>query len=152
MKKQLEAPEATEQFGRQLGRLLRGGETIELVGDVGAGKTALTKAIAAGMKIEDEVLSPTFTLSRSYESPTGVRLVHYDFYRLQDAGILRAELEESVSDPQGVTVIEWADIVQNVLPADRLTVHLVATSETTRMLSLVASGAVSQRVLQELAA
>src|SRR6266566_208876 len=97
-------------FGTKLGALLKGGEVIELVGDVGAGKTALTKGIATGMGIDEDVQSPTFTISRVYDAPNNLHLVHYDFYRLHDAGIMADELDETVSDASTVTVIEWAEI------------------------------------------
>ena len=66
------------ELGVTLGSLLRGGETIELIGDIGAGKTTLTKGLARGMGIAEEVQSPTFTLSRVYDAPNGRRLAHYD--------------------------------------------------------------------------
>lgn len=141
---------ATTQIGQVLGALLTGGVTIELVGDVGAGKTTLTKAIAAGMGVEDDVQSPTFTLSRTYETSQGLRLAHYDFYRLHDAGILASELAESIHDAQTVTVVEWAAIVAGVLPDDRLTLSLQATSPEVRQLTLTAGGPTSQALLERL--
>ena len=85
------------ELGVTLGSLLRGGETIELVGDIGAGKTTLTKGLARGMGIAEEVQSPTFTLSRVYDAPNGRRLAHYDFYRLNNAGIMQAELLDNTA-------------------------------------------------------
>ncbi len=141
---------ATDTFGKHLGSILHGGEVLELVGDIGAGKTALTKAIAVGMGVSEEVQSPTFTLSRVYEAPHNLWLAHYDFYRLDEAGILTAELDESVHDPHIVTVIEWAGIVQGVLPADRVTVHITPQTEASRRMTLHAGGLTSRRVLREL--
>lgn len=137
----------TWSIGNKLGQTLQGGEVIELVGDVGAGKTALTKAIAAGMGIDDDIQSPTFTLSRVYDAPSGNRLAHYDFYRLQDAGILRAELDEVMHDAQTVTVIEWSGIVSDILPNDRLVVELVATAENSRCATITATGDHSKKLL-----
>ena len=65
-------------FGAKIGGLLLGSETLELIGDIGAGKTTLTKGLARGLQIEDEIQSPTFTISRNYEAPNGLRLAHYD--------------------------------------------------------------------------
>ena len=137
----------TWSIGNKLGQTLQGGEVIELVGDVGAGKTALTKAIAAGMGIDDDIQSPTFTLSRVYDAPSGNRLAHYDFYRLQDAGILRAELDEVMHDAQTVTVIEWSGIVSDILPNDRLVVELVAIAENSRCATITATGDHSKKLL-----
>lgn len=144
--------EGTVSFGRQLGSALRGGEIIELIGDVGAGKTVLTKGIAKGLDIDEDVQSPTFTLNRIYETPDGRRLSHYDFYRLHDAGILRAELEETIHDPETITVIEWADIVESVLPDDRLTIRIAAETEQSRLLTVDAGGPKSRDVLERLKA
>lgn len=148
---ELESIAATERFGNTVGALLRGGEVIELVGDVGAGKTTLTKALAVGMGIVEDVQSPTFTLSRTYGTPSGLTLVHYDFYRLQEPGILTAELEESLSRQDCVVVIEWADIVQGVLPEDRLTITITATDEQARRLSVHAGGEKSIALRERLA-
>lgn len=111
-------------FGERLGRVLRGGECLELIGDVGTGKTTLTKGLARGLDIDDDVQSPSFTISRTYPARNGLTLDHYDFYRLNDPGIMRYELAESVDDPRVITVIEWADSVADVLPDQRLTARL----------------------------
>jgi tRNA threonylcarbamoyladenosine biosynthesis protein TsaE len=110
---------------------LRGGEVIELISDVGGGKTTLVRSIAAGMGSNDKVASPSFTLSREYKAGNKT-LYHFDFYRLQDPGIVANELAEVIDDPQGVAVVEWADIVEGVLPADRLTIRITATGEISR--------------------
>lgn len=137
-------------FGVRLGAFLRGGEVIELVGDVGAGKTALTKGIAAGLGIDEDVQSPSFTISRVYESPVHLRLVHYDFYRLNDPGIMAEELIEALSEVQNITVVEWANIVQGVLPADRLSIHIIPTSEHDRRLEITSGGERSSAIIRKL--
>jgi tRNA threonylcarbamoyladenosine biosynthesis protein TsaE len=121
----------TEKLGERLGSLLRGGEVIELVSDLGGGKTTLVRGIAKGFGSTDKVASPTFTVSKEYHSGN-MRIVHYDFYRLQDPGLLEFELAESLQDPQAVTIIEWADIVHDVLPKDRITIRISSTGENTR--------------------
>lgn len=152
MKMSLATAADTDEFGQRIGRLLYGGETIELVGDIGAGKTALTKAIARGMGITEDVQSPTFTISRTYEVPSSdVRLAHYDFYRLQDAGILSDELREAAQDESAVVVVEWAGIVDGVLPLDRLTVQLQTTNDDGRTALISSGGAKSQSLLERLA-
>ncbi|HMQ96015.1 MAG TPA: tRNA (adenosine(37)-N6)-threonylcarbamoyltransferase complex ATPase subunit type 1 TsaE [Candidatus Saccharibacteria bacterium] len=137
-------------FGQAIGRVLHGGEVIELVGDIGAGKTTLTKGIAMGLGVTEPVQSPTFTISRIYQTPNHVQLAHYDFYRLQDAGILSEEIAEMMQDERTVTVIEWAGAVDAVLPEDRLKIVITSTSETARQLDIVAGGSVSNRLKEEL--
>lgn len=126
----------TQAYAEQLGGRLKGGEIIELVGDVGAGKTSFVKGLARGLTIADDVQSPSFTISRVYEARDGLRLAHYDFYRLSDAGIMKDELTETVQDKETVTAIEWADIVEGVLPDNRITIRFEATDETTRKLTI----------------
>jgi len=82
------------------------------------------------------VQSPSFTISRVYDARDGLLLSHYDFYRLSDAGIMANELKETTQDPTAVTVIEWADIVDGVLPETRLLIEFAAPTETTRNLTL----------------
>lgn len=107
------------ELGMRLGERLRGGEVFELIGDVGAGKTTLTKGIGDGLRVDDDVQSPSFTISRVYQARDGLSLHHYDFYRLDDAGVMKFELQESIGDPAAVTIIEWAGTVQDVLPDER---------------------------------
>ena len=129
---ELTSEDAMKQFGQLVGRLMRGGETIELVGDVGAGKTTFTKGLALGMEIIEPIQSPTFTISRVYETHEGIKLAHYDFYRLSEAGVMADELQEVLHDPNTTTVIEWAGIVEGVLPQDRIRIEFGSPSETTR--------------------
>lgn len=116
-------------IGRRLGERFRGGEVLELVGDVGAGKTTLVKGIGEGLRVDDNVQSPSFTISRVYEARDGLELHHYDFYRLQDAGVMQYELAESISDSKAVTVVEWADTVHDVLPTERVVIQLKYTPD-----------------------
>lgn len=128
--------EDTLALGRALGEALAGGEVIELRSDLGGGKTALTKGIAAGMGSEDTVQSPTFTISRIYRAAHDTELHHFDFYRLQDPGVMAAELAESLSDNRAVVVVEWSDIVMDILPPERIIITLRATGETSRIITL----------------
>lgn len=140
---------AMKEFGKRLGSLLRGGEVFELVGDVGAGKTTFTKGLALGIGIVEPIQSPTFTISRVYETAHGLRLAHYDFYRLQEAGIMTDELQEVLHEPTTVTVIEWAGIVDGVLPEDRIQLRIVAPTETERQCIISAGGPVAERIVKE---
>jgi tRNA threonylcarbamoyladenosine biosynthesis protein TsaE len=118
--------EQTEQLAQRLGKALRGGEVIELVSDLGGGKTTFTRGLARGMGSTDTVASPTFTISKVYQAGD-LEIHHFDFYRLQEPGIIADELAEVVGAPHTVVVVEWADAVQSVLPASRLTISMERT-------------------------
>jgi tRNA threonylcarbamoyladenosine biosynthesis protein TsaE len=123
--------DGTARLSERIGRSLRGGEVIELVSDVGGGKTTFVRGLAKGFGSPDAVGSPSFTLSREYRA--GKRtMYHFDFYRLQDPGIMTNELAEVIDDPLAVVVVEWADIVEDVLPAERVTINIKSTGETSR--------------------
>lgn len=134
-------------LGERLGLALSGGEVLELIGDVGAGKTTFTKGLATGLGIFEDVQSPTFTISRLYKARDDLELAHYDFYRLTEPGVLQMEIHEAVHNPKMITVIEWGDIVEGVLPSDRLTINFKATSENGRTVDLAATGNLSGSVL-----
>lgn len=118
------SPAKMEQLGRQLGTELKGGEVIELVGDIGAGKTTLTRGLAQGLGIKDNITSPSFTINYNYRGRNGLTLHHYDFYRLSDAGIIADELAETIHDHHAITVIEWGDSIKSVLPAEHITIKI----------------------------
>ena len=130
--------EDTVNLGAKVGQNLHGGETIELVSDIGGGKTAFVRGLANGIQSPDQVASPTFTVSRHYSSADGkIKIHHFDFHRLsQDPGLMERELQESLQDPQVVAVVEWAGSVENVMPDDRLVVDITPTGEQGRHFNL----------------
>lgn len=140
-----------KQLGEKIGELLMGGECIELVGDVGSGKTTLTKGIAKGMGIVETVQSPTFTINRTYENQAGVRLSHYDFYRLADPGIMADELQESLEDSKTAVVIEWGEIVESVVPDGRLRIAFSSPTADTRELTFTGTGKQAVRIKEGIA-
>jgi tRNA threonylcarbamoyladenosine biosynthesis protein TsaE len=123
----------TLKIASVIGSKLRGGEAIELLSDLGGGKTTFVKGLAAGMGSQDEVGSPSFTLSNVYRAGS-LTLYHFDFYRLSEAGIMSDEIAEVIADPKVVVVVEWPDVVQDVLPAKRVTVRLIPVAENSRRL------------------
>jgi tRNA threonylcarbamoyladenosine biosynthesis protein TsaE len=131
------ATEDTKQLAKEIGASLRGGEVFELVSDLGGGKTAFVKGLALGLGISEVVQSPTFTISRLYQARDGLELHHYDFYRLDQAGIMSAELAESFAQPNAIIAVEWGDIVHNILPKIRATVTITSLSDNARRLSFV---------------
>jgi len=138
------------KLGQQIGLGLGGGEVFELIGDVGAGKTTFTKGLADGLGISEPVQSPTFTISRVYSARDNLELRHYDFYRLNEAGIMAEELAEALESPNSILVVEWAEAVDAVLPEDRLQVKILATSETDRQVEILALGEKSRKALESL--
>jgi tRNA threonylcarbamoyladenosine biosynthesis protein TsaE len=147
---EVSSEQETKELGRKIGEALRGGEILELTGDVGAGKTTLVKGIANGLDIDQYVQSPSFTINRIYKGRDGLSLSHYDFYRLDAAGIMADELAETINDPKTTTIIEWGGVVKGVLPDDRLTVHIIASGENSRKFTLSFGGEVSGRLLKGL--
>lgn len=121
----------TLRLGEIVGHKLRGGETIELVSDLGGGKTTFVRGLAHGMGSRDEVSSPSFTLSNQYTAENLI-LHHFDFYRLAEPGIMRDELAEALNDSIAVVVIEWADVVEDVLPEKRFTMKIKVTDKDSR--------------------
>lgn len=138
-----------KQLGEAIGRSVSGGEVLELVGDIGAGKTTLTKGIARALGINEPVQSPTFTISRVYNSPKGLRLAHYDFYRLGEAGIMGDEIREAMDD-DSVVVVEWAGAVDDALPKDRLVVKITTISEEERLVEFHPGGKKSTELWQKI--
>jgi tRNA threonylcarbamoyladenosine biosynthesis protein TsaE len=124
----------TLEIAMRIGRKLRGGEVIELVGDLGSGKTAFVRGLAEGIGSHDAVRSPSFTLSNHYRADK-LTIRHFDFYRLEEPGIVEQELAEALEDPRAAVVVEWGGIAEAVLPPNRLTVRIKPTSETSRSLS-----------------
>lgn len=104
---------------------------IELISDLGGGKTTFVRGLVNGINSEDRVTSPTFTVSNQYHG-SGLTVHHFDFYRLLEPGIMRDEIAEVINDQKNVTIVEWADIVADVLPANRLTISIKATGEQSR--------------------
>lgn len=145
--------EETEQIGVALGRAMQPGDVVALIGDLGAGKTCLTRGIARGLGIQDPVTSPTFILVAEYRTARGFPLYHADCYRLGDAAAAEAEsigLAEMLPG-DGVTVVEWAERISRLLPDDTLRIELIATDESERQMTAQASGQRSRSLLQTLA-
>lgn len=136
-------PEETEAIGKLLGALAPAGTVILLHGDLGAGKTTLTKGIAVAMQITDLVQSPTFTLVAEHagRDPSGDirRLYHLDLYRLTDPQELESfGFEEYLAPPDGLSVIEWPERAGSLLPATYLLVQLHTPGPATRHITITA--------------
>lgn len=109
--------EETEAFGRKLGEEAKPGDILALIGDLGTGKTTLTKSIAAGLGVREAITSPTFNIVNEYHSGR-LPLYHFDVYRLDSGADLVNIGAEEYFDAGGVCIIEWADRVAEILPDD----------------------------------
>ena len=126
----------TRALGLSIADAAEPGDIIALIGDLGTGKTALTKYIAEGLGIKEEVISPTFTIVREYRSGR-LPLFHFDVYRLSGPEeFIDAGAEDYLED-SGLSVIEWADIVADALPADALLVNIEYAEDDKRRIMIL---------------
>ena len=128
--------EETVSIGGKLARKLKKGDVVALVGDLGSGKTVLTKGIAEGLGVKNPryVNSPTFVIIKEYKGK--LPLYHFDLYRLDRSTILDAESYEEYFYDDGVTVIEWADKVRGLLPRKHIEVRLKVAGENERKIEI----------------
>lgn len=115
--------EETKQFGYELASKLQRGQVVALIGDLGTGKTALTKYIAEGLGIDDNITSPTFTIVQEYKQGR-IPLYHFDVYRVYDIDELYEIGIEEYFYGDGVCVVEWADLIEEILPENTIKVYI----------------------------
>ncbi len=132
---------------------------LALSGDLGAGKTTFTKALAKELGIIEHVTSPTFVIQKSYECPRSLlgqkcgdfrKLVHIDAYRLESGGGAEVlDLQNTLQDKGNVVVIEWAENIRSALPKDSLQIHFKYKDETTREVVISGTMASNDKSTQE---
>lgn len=110
------SPEGTFRLGEELGRRAQPGELYTLVGDLGVGKTVLTQGVAAGLGIQEPICSPTFTIVQEYEGGR-MPFYHFDVYRIGDVEEMEDIGYEDYFYGQGLTMVEWANLIQEALPS-----------------------------------
>lgn len=113
----------TEHLGEIFGKQLKGGEFFELVSDIGGGKTTFVRGLVRGAGSSDRVVSPSFTLSKQYKADN-FTIYHFDFYRLNEPGILKEAIQEQKSERESVILVEWSGIIADILPENRLKIEL----------------------------
>jgi len=140
----------TERLGAVLGKIVAPGDVITLQGPLGAGKTALTQAIARGLEVDPHiyVTSPTFSLLHEYQGR--IPLYHMDLYRLSGEDDIEALGFQEYIYGKGLTVIEWPDRLENMMPAERLHVELIITSESSRTANLTGYGDLWQKKVADI--
>ena len=115
--------EETKKFGEKLCEKLTAGSIVALTGDLGTGKTTLTKAIAAGLGVTDVITSPTFNIVKQYDSGR-LPLYHFDVYRIGDVDEMYEIGYEEFFFGDGVCVIEWADLIEEIIPDDAVRIEI----------------------------
>lgn len=135
----------TEKIGEKIGKRLRGGEVIELSSDLGGGKTTFVRGLARGAGSKDNVSSPSFTIKNVYSTPR-FEIWHFDFYRLDEAGMVGYELEDALGDSKIVNVIEWAKDASEVLPEERIKIAFEPSNDESRTLLIEYSDRLSYLV------
>lgn len=130
------------EFGREFAKTLELPAVIELVGDVGTGKTTFTRGLATGLGVNEPITSPSFTISKRYaftnnQSDLSGELIHYDFYRLDDPGIMREDLAEALSLPNAVVVVEWGDDIADLLPSHKIHLQLSLNPDESRTVEII---------------
>ena len=132
-------------FGEQFAKMIKndspatkkepaGPIVIELIGDVGSGKTTFTRGLAKGLGIKEPVTSPSFTISKSYALKTGGFLIHYDFYRLPDPGLMSNNLQENLDNSNNIIIIEWSNSVKKLLPYNHIVINIKKNNNGSREL------------------
>ncbi|MGN0290451.1 MAG: tRNA (adenosine(37)-N6)-threonylcarbamoyltransferase complex ATPase subunit type 1 TsaE [Lachnospiraceae bacterium] len=107
--------EETEKLGVKMGQEAEPGEVYTLIGDLGVGKTVFTQGIARGLKIEEPISSPTFTIVQVYEEGR-IPFYHFDVYRIGDIEEMEEIGYEDYFYGGGLTMIEWANLIEEILP------------------------------------
>lgn len=110
--------EETMELGKRLGREARAGEVYTLIGNLGVGKTVLTQGIAEGLGITEPICSPTFTIVQVYEEGR-MPFYHFDVYRIGDVEEMDEIGYEDYFYGEGLTMIEWANLIEEILPSHR---------------------------------
>lgn len=144
------------KFGADFAKNLRFPAVIELLGDVGSGKTTFTRGLAEGLGVSEPVTSPSFTLSKRYAfplhkssiadansskaSPYYGELIHYDFYRLDDPGIMRDELADALDQKNAVVVVEWGGEVADLLPESKYHLEISQLDDNVREVKVFYQG------------
>lgn len=139
------SPEETQQFAKDLAGQLKPGDVVALTGELGAGKTCFTKGLAIGMGVKGYVKSPSFTILNIYNEHEEGRLpfYHIDLYRIENKlELVDLGLDEYVYG-KGVTVIEWAEKIEDELPPNTIRINIEYVDETSRKIIM------SQKVVDE---
>jgi len=126
--------EETIELGKKIGRNLKPGDIICIDGDLGSGKTHLTKGIALGLDIDEYITSPTFNIVNEYEGR--IKLYHFDVYRVNDPDEIAAIGFDEYIFSDAVSVIEWSDYIKELIPDEHIQINISNDSETRRSINI----------------
>ena len=131
--------EATLALGALLAKYLKYGQVIALQGDLGAGKTVISRGVASGLGITEPVTSPTFTVAQEYRTPDGHWLYHLDMYRIDDEmSAVAFGIEEYLFSPTAITLVEWPERIAKLLEGKKtcVTIHITHEGDECRAIEL----------------
>jgi tRNA threonylcarbamoyladenosine biosynthesis protein TsaE len=131
--------EATLALGALLAKHLKYGQVIALQGDLGAGKTVISRGVASGLGITEPVTSPTFTVAQEYRTPDGHWLYHLDMYRIDDEmSAVAFGIEEYLFSPTAITLVEWPERIAKLLEGKKscVTIHITHEGDECRAIEL----------------
>lgn len=141
----------TEEFGFRLGSLLKSGDILCLNGDLGAGKTTMTKSIGLGLGVDEYITSPTFTLINEYKGK--IPVYHFDVYRLENVHELYDLGFDEYFYGKGVCIIEWADKIDKMIPKERIVIDIEkGNDDDERTLHISGFGQSYDELIKELGA
>jgi len=129
------SPEETVLYAEKIGSLLRGGDIIAYRGGMGAGKTTFTRGLAAGMGLDDEVISPTFSLVNEYRG-NGITLYHFDMYRIENEDELETTGFYDYPPENSVFAVEWSENIASALPESAIIIELGYINENERSITV----------------
>ena len=139
----------TGTLGERLGQLLEPGDLIALEGDLGAGKTVFVQGLARGLGVTDLVNSPTYVIIQTYDGR--LPLFHFDVYRLGSGDELEELGYEEFFYGSGVTVVEWAQLIESYLPSHHLTIKItLGPGENDRAITFIPQGSRYEKLVEEL--
>ena len=146
MRIEIKSKKESELFGEKLGKLCFEGMCITLNGDLGAGKTTLTKSIGKALGVKKTISSPTFTILKIYQG--NLPLYHIDAYRLegldQDLGF------EEMLEGDGVAIVEWGEFIEDILPKERLDISILNGIDEERIFEIHAIGKKYEEIMESL--
>ncbi len=128
------SPLETEELGKRIGNALKKGNVVSLRGSLGAGKTVIAKGIARSLGIEEAIVSPTFTLVQEYDGRE--KLYHLDIYRLSGDDEFESMGGEEFLYPDGITLIEWSEKIDDMLPDDTIYITVTINDDLTRTIDI----------------
>ena len=143
----LEDENKTKEIGQTVGNLLTPGSVICLIGDLGAGKTTMTQSLAKALEVDDYITSPTFTIVNEYEGK--MPLYHFDVYRIGSSDEMYDIGYEEYINGEGVCIIEWANLIEDILPDEYLYIEL-KYKDMSREMILNPVGEKYEKIVEEL--